>query len=194
CLDERVLIDAGVRKARGLVSVLPDASSNLYLTLTAALANSRLRIVSRAVDAGSQDKLAFVGAADSVTPSSTAGRRMVAEMMSGETTGFLQEMLEDTGGGYRVEECRVTDGCGAVGKSLGELRISSRAGVAVFAIVTADGETVFNPPGDRILRGGDVLLGLASPRRILKVARIVASGRAGHWWKRSRKRPSEDEG
>jgi voltage-gated potassium channel len=194
-LDERVLVDAGVRRARGLVSVLPDASSNLYLTLTAALANGDLRIVSRSVDLGSNDKLAFVGASDTVTPAVAAGRRMVAEMTAGETTGFLQEMVEDTGESYRVEECRVAPGCGAVGRTLGELRIGSRTGVAVFAVLTAEGETIFNPSGDRVLREGDVLLGLASPSRILKVARIIWSGRTHRWWAfwRGRSRPNKED-
>ncbi len=35
CLQEKTLLDAGIEKARGIVSLLPDDSSNLYLTLTA---------------------------------------------------------------------------------------------------------------------------------------------------------------
>lgn len=182
-LDEEVLLEAGIKKAMGLVSVLHDARSNLYLTLTAALINNDLRIVSRSVGSGSSEKLAFVGASSSVSPAITAGRRMVAELLKGETTGFLEEMLHSSGQSYRVEECIITSECGAAGKTLGNLRLKSCAGVSVFAVLKSDKQPVFNPSASYVLESNDILLVLAAPSQTLRAARIIRSGIARRrWW------------
>jgi uncharacterized protein with PhoU and TrkA domain len=72
----------------------------------------------------------------------------------------------------RVQE--MTVGAGAAGRMLADLRMQERAGVTVFALREAGTLLhVFNPPPNRVLAEGDILIGCADPDQ-LEVARRVA--------------------
>ncbi len=173
-LQEKVLLQAGVKRAKGLVSVLPDAASNMYLTLTARLLNPELRIISRAVGQGSRGKLKHVGADASFSAATTAGRRMVAMLVSNRTAGFLEHMLLDDSHDCRVEQYTVNDGCRAEDRTIGELGIRSRTGVSIFCVLKKDkNRMVFNPPPSFTISSGDVLFFIANPQGKRKVARIL---------------------
>ena len=60
--DDEVLIRAGIDKAKGLVSALGEDPENLFVVLSARQLNSKLRIVSQAVDRSSIPKLRKAGA------------------------------------------------------------------------------------------------------------------------------------
>lgn len=181
--DEDALNDAGISRAAGLVTVMPEASQNLYTTLTARLLNPHVHIISRAIGSESEEKLALVGADSSINPAVTVGRNLVSEMISTETVDFLEKLLSDSTHNCRMEECTVDDGSPAVGDTLGELDIGRRSGVRIFAIMGKDDSTVCNPGADYLVRSGDVLLTIDSPQNLVKLVRVMERGRRSKWRK-----------
>jgi voltage-gated potassium channel len=176
-LSEKVLHQVGIEKARGIVSVLPDAASNMYLTLTARLMNPDIRIITRAVGQGSRGKLRHVGADAAFSASSTTGRRMAVMLLRDGTSGFFEHMLKDGSHDCRVEQYIVTGRSIAVGKTLGELRIRSKAGISIFCVLRKDdNEMLFNPPASLEFESGDVMVFIADPAQKRKVSRVLDGG------------------
>lgn len=70
---DEVLLQAGVKRARGLISALPDDSDNLFIILTARQLNPRIQLVSRAKDPRSEKKLLLAGANQVVMPEQIGG-------------------------------------------------------------------------------------------------------------------------
>jgi len=175
--DEDMLSDAGVERAGGLVTMLTDASRNLYVTLSARLMNPHLRIIARATGGDSESKLALAGATASVTPSMTVGRYLVSEMVRSETVDFLERMISDSTHNCRMEQYAISEGCPSVGHALGELQPGRKTGVRIFAIMHSSGRITCNPGADHVLKARDILLFIDSPDRLAALARLLERGR-----------------
>ena len=86
----------------------------------------------------------------------------------------LDAMLREPSA-VRVEEVPV--GAAVAGRALGTLKLQERAGVIVFAMrAGADRHHVFNPPTDRALQVGDVLIACADHDQLEAMRRIAAEG------------------
>ncbi len=175
--EEIMLSDAGIRRAKGFVTVLPDATSNLYLTLSAHLLNNDLTIVSRAVGSESAEKLALVGADSSFTPSVAVGRSLVADLLNQDTMDFLDRMIGDPEHNFRMEEYIIEKECPSIGASLGELDIGRVSGARIFAIMKVNKDIVYNPGYGYTLEEGDILLTIESPEQLQTLSRVLERGK-----------------
>ena len=175
--DEKLLNDVGIHRAKGFVSVLPEASSNLYLTLTAHLLNDKLYIVSRAVRTESEEKLALVGADVSFTPSVAVGKILVADLLNQDTMDFLERMIGDPDHNCRMEEYTVEKGCPSIGANFGELDLGRISGARIFAVMKINKEIIYNPGSGYTLEEEDVLLTIESPEQLQALARRMERGK-----------------
>ncbi len=171
--DDVLFEEAGIGKARGLVSVLQDDSDNLYLTLTAHLLNNDIKIVSRAAGEENEEKLALVGADVSFTPSIAVGKKLVAGILNRETMDFMEKMIDSRDQNCRIEEYTIKSDSPSIGKTLGELSIGRKTGISVFAIMKQNGSIVYNPGADYTLEEVDVLLAIETPEQLQLLARIL---------------------
>jgi len=132
------------------------------------------RIVTRVGSEESRPKLLRAGA-DAVVSSKTIGAlRLASEMLRPHVVSVLDAMLREPSA-VRVEEVPV--GAAVAGRALGTLRLQERAGVIVFAMrAGADRHHVFNPPTDRALQVGDVLIACADHDQLEAMRRIAAEG------------------
>ena len=176
-IDEKLLNDVGIHRAKGFVSVLPEASSNLYLTLTAHLLNDKVFIASRAVRAESEEKLALVGADASFTPSVAVGRNLVADLLNQDTMDFLERMIGDPDHNCRMEEYTIEKGCPSIGANFGELDLGRISGARIFAVMKVNKEIIYNPGSGYTLEEGDVLLTIESPEQLHALARMLERGK-----------------
>lgn len=182
--DEKLLSDVGIHRATGFISILPDASANLYLTLTAHLLNSNLKIISRAVGKENEEKLALVGADASFTPSIAVGNNLVADLLNQDTMDFLERMIGDPDHDCRMEEYVVGKGCPSIGATLGELDLGRISGARIFAVMKADNRIIYNPGFQYSLEEEDILLTIESPEQLKALSRRLERGRKRRWRKR----------
>ncbi|NOQ22555.1 MAG: hypothetical protein GQ565_07895 [Candidatus Aegiribacteria sp.] len=171
--DDVLFEEAGISKARGLVSVLQDDSDNLYLTLTAHLMNKELKIVSRAAGEENEEKLALVGAEVSFTPSIAVGKKLVAGILNRETMDFMEKMIDSKDQNCRIEEYTIKSDNPSIGKTLGELKIGRRTCISVFAVMKQNGSIVYNPGADYVLEEADILLAIETPEQLKLLARTL---------------------
>jgi voltage-gated potassium channel len=170
--DTEVLQRAGVARARGLISCLPDDKDNLFTVIQARDLNPEMRIVTRIRQEDIRPKLVKAGADAIVSSQRIGALRLASEMLRPHVVSVLDVMLRQPGD-VRVQEILV--GQGAAGKTIDELQLQSRTGVIAFAMREAGSlQPLYNPPSDRVLQTGDVLIACADPDQ-LEIARCVAT-------------------
>jgi len=171
---DAVLQAAGIARAGGLFSNLPTDAENLFVVLTAKGLNPGLRVVSKAVDEESRQKLIKVGADRVVLPNAIGGLRMVSEMIRPSVVTFLDLMLRSKDKTIRVEEINLAAGSPYVGKTLGETGILTMPDVTVVALVIRTGEAYrFNPPPATPLHEGMVIIVIGAVEAIEQIRRVA---------------------
>ena len=80
---EDILLQAGIKRAKGLLALLDSDPDNLFLVLTARELNPTLYIVSRANELSSEKKILRAGADQVITPFISAGKNIANAVLVG---------------------------------------------------------------------------------------------------------------
>ena len=161
--DETVLRQAGIERARGLICAVDSDAANVFITLTARALNPDLRIVARASEKASIDKLVRAGADEVVSPYGLTGRRMAILAVQPSVLEVLD--LLNLGSDIRLEEVAVRAGTHLDRLTIAEAR-ARYAGVAILALKKPGSELSANPDQEVRLAPGDLIVALG-PAEIL---------------------------
>jgi voltage-gated potassium channel len=167
-LDE-TLVAAGVERAAGLASCLPDDAANLYVVLTARTLNHDLRIVSRAVEESAEPKLVRAGANRVIAPTIIGSHRMAQSLLKPAVADFMDSITADSLD-LAFEQVEVAHGSTLEGHKLKDTNIRSHLDVVVAAIRRSDGEMIFNPSGETQIHAGDLLIGIGRAESMVELA------------------------
>jgi len=155
-LDES-LTSAGVARAKRLVTLLPRASDNVYVTLTARELNASLYIVSRAEDEIGEKRLKQAGVDRLISAYRLAARKLADGLMRPYITDFFE--IAGTGvEGWKIEEIKLPVSSSICGKTLRDLALRQTANVSIAAIISPDGNLQLNPQGDTVLVAESTLI------------------------------------
>lgn len=153
------LRQAGIDHAAGLVSALSTDAENLFVVFTAKRLKEGLRIVSKATEKESEQKLRLAGADGVVMPKSIGGLRMASELIRPTVTGFLDKMLRLQNRTIRVDEIPVTAGSRLAGRTLGETGLLDQQAFSVVAITENGADSYrFNPSRESVLAEGQTIV------------------------------------
>ena len=150
--QDEVLIKAGIKKARGLISALPDDSENVFTVLTARQLNPKINIISRARLFKSEKKLLLAGADHVVMPEQIGGFYMAALISNPgavEFFSFITNEYESDIGFEEIQYSSLPDGCR--GKSIRELHLRKATGANIIGFKHSDGSYEVNPNPDTVL-------------------------------------------
>jgi voltage-gated potassium channel len=161
--DETVLRQAGIQRARGLICAVDSDAANVFITLTARALNPDLRIIARASERASIDKLVRAGADEVVSPYGLTGRRMAVLAAQPSVLEVLD--LLNLGSDIRLEEVAVRAGTHLDCLTIAEAR-ARYAGVAILALKKPGSEVSANPDHEARLAPGDLIVALG-PAEIL---------------------------
>ena len=175
---DEVLVDAGIARARGVISALTDDKDNLFVTVTARALNPSLRIVAKAVDPRAEGKLRRAGADSVVSPTQIGGLRLVSEMVRPQVVSFLDLMLRDRDRTLRVDEITFPPAPGGASRRVSDLGLARHRLLLLAVKETSGGEPRFtyNPPPEHLLTGGETLIVLGEPERVRQLSAEVAAG------------------
>lgn len=161
--DDKVLIEAGIQKAKYLIAALADDASNLFLVLTARQLNPNLFIIARAEQYSTCSKLELAGASKVIMPSRIGGDQMASLVVTPDLITFMDKLatqgenmnLEELDLSYIESEDEL--------KTLKELDLRRKFGCSVIGYVTPEGEYIINPDADLKLeyKGKIIVLGRA---------------------------------
>lgn len=157
--DEDNLIAAGIKRAAGLIAAVSSDADNLYVVLTARGLNPDLYIITRASAEKSQRKLLGAGADRVFSPYVIGARKMAQSVLRPAVADFIETMVH--GGSemnLAMEEILVTATSKLQNVTLQESNIRRDLDLIIIAIKTLDGEMLFNPSANTIIRVGDTLI------------------------------------
>lgn len=164
--DDATLRDAGVERARGLITTVDSDANNVYVTLSARALNPALFIVARASAIGAEAKLAQAGANRIVSPYTMAGRRIAELAVRPRVADYIDAALSHGNLSFSLEEVEVDAQSPLLGVTLGRLRAD---GVVTLAILQPDGAYEANPPEARELRDGESLIASGSTEALARL-------------------------
>lgn len=180
--EDETLLAAGVERAAGMVSALPNDDTNVFVVLSARQLNPALKIVSQATERQTIRKLTKVGANSVVSPYRSTGRRLADSLLRPSLTRFLDEVLDRERRSLQIDEVAVPDGSPLAGSTLQDARIADYVGAMVVAIHTVDaihGEEA-SPDADTAtpvagvtVRPGDSLVAVGTDAQLARLREFV---------------------
>jgi voltage-gated potassium channel len=168
--DDAVLRQAGVTRARRLLTAVKSDAGNVYITLSARALNPKLFIVARAATAEAEHKLTIAGANRVISPYVLGGRTMAGMALRPAVMDFLELLVHSDDLEMWLEEVPVEAGSSLEGVAVGEARLREEVGISVLAVRHADGRMAVNPSPNLVLRAGDKLIALGTHGGIEKTS------------------------
>ena len=172
---DHTLKEAGIDKACGLISVLPNDAENLFVVLSARGLNPNILIVARAMEEGSEQKLLRAGASKVVSPYLIGGLRMAHTVLKPTVVDFIEFTTKSGNIGLQMQEVTVQDGSILIGRSLEACTVGDDWGVIIVAIKQTTGETRFNPTHQSVIKTGDILIVLGEISKLKRFEEMAKS-------------------
>jgi voltage-gated potassium channel len=153
--SDAVLLEAGIERARGLITTIDSDANNVFVTLSARALNANLFIVARANETGSEAKLIQAGADRVVSPYARAGRQIAELAVRPRVADFIDFALSHGELAFSIEEVEIAADGPLTGRTVAALR---EDGIFALAIVRGDHDYEPNPAADRVLVAGENLI------------------------------------
>jgi len=172
--EDHTLIQAGIKRAAGLVSALSDDRDNLFVTVSARSLNPEARIVSKVLEAENEGKILRAGADSTVSPNRIGGLRLASELVRPKVTQFLDQMMRLTERNLRFDEIEVPQNSVYTHKTLAQVPIRQKTNLLVVALHEPSGEFIYNPSPDQALEPGIRLIVIGEPDDVQKLRKLLA--------------------
>mgnify|MGYP001046825924 CR=1 FL=1 len=171
--SDKLLIEAGIERARGLVASVGSDVDNTYITLSARGLRPDLFIEARASSEETETKLKRAGADRVVSPNSIGARRMAMLALRPTVVDFIDTVTYGRGRELEMENIAVGSDSPLVGQTVEAIRHQSKA--AMLAISKKGGKPLANPPSDRVIEAGDRLIVIGTKEQ-LKALECLCEG------------------
>lgn len=156
--DDAVLIQAGIERARCLVSCLPKDADNVFITLTARNLQPKLQIIARAEQSTTEVKLMQAGASKVVMPALIGAHRFERLVTRPSTAQLMELVTESSFLDLELDEITLPENSKLIGVKVAETEAHRKHRLLVVAVRGGDGKMIFNPDADYTFREGDVAI------------------------------------
>ena len=152
-ISDRTLLNTGIKKAVGLLAILPSVADNLFITLTARELNPTLHIIARADNTTSEKRLLQAGADIVISPYTSAGHSIANMMLS--AAGHVEDQ-DETGQLFHTAPrwIEIDNNSDLVGLDINKM--TEKAGYTVLGL-RRSGKDILDPGNDLELAAGDNL-------------------------------------
>jgi len=166
--SDEVLINAGVKKAKALISVLPTDEENLFVVLTTHELNPDITIISRAINTNTIKKLKTAGASHVIMPDKISGQQMAKMIAQPEVVEFLDYLMLEKSKDSQLGEVSCQGINDQTLQTIGQLNIHEFGKLNIIGLKRIDGTYLINPKPDTLLKSTDLLFVLGKPSEINK--------------------------
>lgn len=170
-LKDDILLAAGIKRAKNLISALPDDADNLFVVLSARQLKPEIDIVSRVSEENNQSKLALAGANHVIMPDKIGGDYMAALLTVPDLIHFLGNLDwwkdEISPNVEEVDLSKVPETYH--NKTLAEMDLRKRTGCNVIGYRDENGKQFTNPDASLSLSIQGKLIVLGSGESIKKL-------------------------
>lgn len=154
--QEETLLQAGLERAKTLITVMSNDAENVFLTLTVRRMAPTVEIIARAEQPGTFKTLRQAGADHVVMPAVIGAHRIVSLLTNPSAVEFTELVTRRSSLAIEMEEIPVKLRSPLDGLTLRDADINRRTGTMVIAVKRADGRLEFPPSGDEPFAEGDV--------------------------------------
>lgn len=188
-LDE-VLLNAGVRSARGLVAALDADAGNVMVVLTARGYNPDLLIVGRATSETAESKLIRTGADRVVSPYAIGGHRLALALVQPTVHDFFHRIFNVEDVSADIGEIFVDASSPLAGQTILDSDLRKEWNLTILAIRKEDGgEFILSPDPRRMISPGETLIVIGDPIAIYEFTAMGGDQKRGrkdaYGWKTS---------
>lgn len=170
--QDKSLLGAGIKRAKGIVCVLPTDAENLYVILTAKELNPNIYVLSRSEEEESEHRLLRAGADRVMSPYILGGMRMAMAILRPAMLDFIEITTSRQSLELRMEEMSVCDGSPIIGKSLEESEIRHNFGLIIVAVKKDSGKMIFNPLASYTIEKGDKLIAMGEDDNVSRFTKV----------------------
>jgi voltage-gated potassium channel len=171
--DESLLLRAGIRSAKGLITAVATDADNVFLTLIAKQLNPGLFIVARAIQNTAKRTLQAAGAAKVISPYDLGARRMAHAILRPTVIKFLELAFTDESTDIMMEEIRVRSTSSLLNVALKDSGIRQRLDLIILTIKKADGQLIFNPRADTRIETNDTLVVVGQAKSVNQLEKMM---------------------
>lgn len=171
--NDEILEKANIKDAKALIAALPNDANNLFIVLTARQLKKDLKIIARATNDHTVNKLYVAGANNVIMPDKVGGSHMATLVVAPDIVEFIDHITVGEGDGITLEEVshkslpeELHD------KSLKELKIREKSGCTIIGYKTSKGEYEINPDPNLKLEEGCKFFVLGNSEQIKKFNKI----------------------
>jgi voltage-gated potassium channel len=173
--DDDILINAGITRAKGLITAVTSDTANVYITLTARGLNPDLFILARSGEKSSEKKLLRAGASKVISPYTIGANRMAQAVLRPSVMDFIEIATAHHNLELQIEEIRINPGSNLVNQTLMSSDIRKQLGIIIVAIKKRNHDRMlFNPSSEALMEEGDVLITLGEPNSIQRLEKRAA--------------------
>ena len=151
----RVLTEAGIDQAKGLIVTTNDDNTNIFLTLASRNLLPHIRLVARANHDSSVEPLYRAGA-DFVVSNASVGASILLNILESQASAFLTE---------GIHVFRRTLPSKLEGRTILNSGLRQRTGCSIVAVEQEDGSTLVSPPPETRLEAGSTLILIGTPEQ-----------------------------
>ena len=167
------MIRAGIERANNLITALPSDADNLFVVLSARQLNANCRIISRASNESSYDKLKIAGANNVIMPDKLGGDHMASLVVTPDVIEFVGRLTIEGETTANLEEISVNDlPQKYLYKTILDLDLRKKTGCTVIGFKTPDGNYIINPEASIELKEDAHLIVLGRPEQIMKLREL----------------------
>lgn len=174
--QEETLVEAGLERAKGIISTLPSDADNVYITLAAKAVRPELRVIVRINDSKSASTLYRAGADKVINPIQSGAVALSRAAIRPAVTNFFELVHISDKLDLDFDSVRLACDSPLAEKALQETTLRSRHNAMVLAIVRSNGEdqVIYNPTGATVLKAGDQLIVMARKQNIAELRQEIA--------------------
>jgi len=172
---DEALLQAGITRAKILISVLSSDAENLFVTLSAKDLNKNIKVITRVAETNSAEKFRKAGADFIVSPIEIATDRIISIATSStdffsfvEFAGAKEEMKD-----YKFGLVEINEESDLINKTFREANIPHRTNLVVIGCYASKSELQINPKAENFIHLGDKLLVFGREEQIVNLKEIA---------------------
>jgi voltage-gated potassium channel len=168
--EDEVLIQAGIKRAKTLITALPDDADNLFIVLSARQINENLQIISRASQETSYNKLKLAGANNVILPDRIGGDHMASLVVVPDLIEFIDNLSIVGKSDINIEEIKVEKlyNTNEI-RTIKDLDLRNKTGCTVIGFKGENGDYIVNPEAEIKLVPNSKIVVLGRPEQIQKL-------------------------
>ncbi|MCJ7578504.1 MAG: potassium channel protein [candidate division Zixibacteria bacterium] len=173
--NDQTLLDAGIERAKGLITALVNEADNVFIVLSARQLNPKLFITARVESDEAEKKLLRAGADKVVSPHKIGGIRMALTAIRPNLVDFMSVVTFDQDTDLTIEEIQIKPDSPLIQSTLKDCAIRKEFGIMVVGIKKIGKDVFLNPSPETKIEAGDILIVIGEKEKLDKLETMAGA-------------------